>query len=180
MSSKYSIQPLRDLPPDRLMARKRHLFAEIARERESRSTVTRLRLTRPRIAALAGVCLCLAAALTALAVVQSRESSTQRIPAVGLHSSQHPTKVGRQASTRNDCQPVTVFPQPPVGFDPTTATAAQLKEYGFPPRPPGDPSDPTVQAALQAWLKTMAARKASVPPNPICGTVTHHPGNHAR
>ena len=180
MSEEYSRPPLRDFPPDRLEARKSHLLAEIAREQRSYSTIARFGLTRPRVAVLASLSLCIAATSTVLVLVTDRGPSSGRVPTIGLHSSRHPTDMNRTASATDDCQPIKVFQQPPAGFDPRTATAAQLEEYGFPPRPPGDPTDPTVQAALQAWLNAMAASKTAVPPNPICGTTTHPPGHHAR
>jgi hypothetical protein len=54
---------------------------------------------------------------------------------------------------------------PPAGFQPETATAAQLDEYGFPPRP----SDP---AQLAQWQKEMSLWKGAAPPAPFL-TETH-------
>lgn len=70
------------------------------------------------------------------------------------------------------------YPQPPAGFDPTKATDAQLNEYGFPPRPPGDPVEPQVKAALRAWLTAMKAWKTTEPAKPICGWPSHPPPSH--
>lgn len=51
-------------------------------------------------------------------------------------------------------------PVPPPGFRPENATADQLDEYGFPPRP----SDPT---ELSDWLKDMSQWKATSVPT-VC------------
>jgi hypothetical protein len=48
----------------------------------------------------------------------------------------------------------------PTGFDPSTATAAELNEYGIPPRP-------TDAAALSLWQAQMSAWKGSVTPPPF-------------
>jgi hypothetical protein len=69
-----------------------------------------------------------------------------------------------------DGNPLKVFSQPPAGFDPATASNAQLAEYGFPPRPPG--ADQSSGAYL-AWLTAVEAAKVYSPPNPVCGTVDH-------
>lgn len=66
------------------------------------------------------------------------------------------------------CQPLRVFPQPPPGFDPVAATAAQLQEYGFPPRPPGNNAE-----ALAAWTKAVRAAKHLSAPSPVCGAEAH-------
>jgi Peptidase A4 family len=52
------------------------------------------------------------------------------------------------------------FYVPPKGFDPSTATAAKLNEYGFPPRP-------KVAAALSRWHAQMRAWKGSARPAPF-------------
>ena len=56
------------------------------------------------------------------------------------------------------------FPVPPTGFQPLTATAAQLAEYDFPPMP--GTSQPQ---ALQQWKTQMAAYKSTPTPDPIQG-----------
>jgi hypothetical protein len=56
-----------------------------------------------------------------------------------------------------------VFPVPPSGFNPLTATAAQLEEYGFPPKPI-DPTD------LQNWTEIMKNYKETVTPGKISTT----------
>lgn len=48
----------------------------------------------------------------------------------------------------------------PKGFDPSTATAAALDEYGFPPRP-------TEATALSRWQNQMSAWNGSVTPPPF-------------
>jgi hypothetical protein len=71
------------------------------------------------------------------------------------------------------CQPIHVFSQPPAGFDPATATDAQLAKYGFPPRPPGASlSSP----AYQAWLQAVESATTFVPPHPVCATGSHSRG----
>ncbi|HKU57620.1 MAG TPA: hypothetical protein VJP41_11430 [Gaiellaceae bacterium] len=61
------------------------------------------------------------------------------------------------------------YPQPPAGFDPVTATAAQLREYGFPPRPAGRPSS----AAAGAWRYAMSHALYPDPPEQVCSIFTH-------
>lgn len=74
------------------------------------------------------------------------------------------------------CQPVHVFSQPPAGFDPATATDAQLAKYGFPPRPPRASSS---SPAFQAWLKAVNSATTFVAPHPVCGTRSHGQGGDA-
>ncbi len=50
----------------------------------------------------------------------------------------------------------------PKGFDPSTATAAKLNEYGFPPRPTHADA-----AALSRWQAQMEAWKGAVTPPPF-------------
>ena len=66
------------------------------------------------------------------------------------------------------CQPLRTFPEPPPGFNPVTGTAAQLQEYGFPPRPPVNNA-----GALAAWSSAMEKVKSVSPPDPVCSNVTH-------
>jgi hypothetical protein len=49
---------------------------------------------------------------------------------------------------------------PPAGFQPESATAAQLDEYGFPPRP----TDPTL---LTRWQQEMSGWRGAAPPSPF-------------
>ncbi|TMG28875.1 MAG: hypothetical protein E6H93_12220 [Chloroflexi bacterium] len=56
-----------------------------------------------------------------------------------------------------DGAPATIL-VPPKGFNPLTATAAQLDEYGLPSRP-------TDQSALGPWLKMMSNYHPVTPPN---------------
>jgi len=49
---------------------------------------------------------------------------------------------------------------PPPGFRPETASAAQLDQYGFPPRP-------TAPAALASWEKEMSGWTGAAPPTPF-------------
>jgi hypothetical protein len=100
-----------------------------------------------------------------------RVSASNRVSATPSRLTE---KATAKAST--DCGAETkMYPQPPAGFDPTKATDAQLTEYGFPPRPPGDPSNPQVQAALQAWLTAMRSWKSTEPAQPMCGGPKHPP-----
>ena len=59
-------------------------------------------------------------------------------------------------------EPTYVFPKPPQGFNPLTATSQQLMTYGFPQKPSGG-------SKLTAWTKAMAAARNEVPPNPVVG-----------
>jgi len=54
-----------------------------------------------------------------------------------------------QPNTGTDTSPF-VYGQPPVGFDPTTASDAELDEYGFPPRP-----SVADTAAYSAWVQAV-------------------------
>jgi hypothetical protein len=56
---------------------------------------------------------------------------------------------------------------PPHGFDPVTATASQLRTYGFPPRPSGSPK------ALAAWTEVFKHFLHYVSPKPVCSSVKH-------
>lgn len=58
-----------------------------------------------------------------------------------------PAVVGRALTASSQTASVPV-PQPPAGFNPLTATAAQLAAYGFPPRPSN-------AAALALWDNAM-------------------------
>lgn len=51
---------------------------------------------------------------------------------------------------------------PPTGFNPLTATNAELQQYGFPSRP-------TSPGALATWTAMMEHAKTYVPPNPTPG-----------
>jgi hypothetical protein len=68
-----------------------------------------------------------------------------------------------------DGNPLQVFSQPPAGFNPATASNAQLVAYGFPPRPPGDSTSP----AVEAWLTAVTSAKTYVAPDPVCASVVH-------
>ncbi len=72
------------------------------------------------------------------------------------------------AATGAACQPVKTFPAPPPGFDPVQANDAQLRQYGFPPRPPGANA-----GALIAWRTAMSHIRSMSPPSPICSNVAH-------
>jgi len=73
-----------------------------------------------------------------------------------------------QVSAPFSAQPLVVFSQPPAGFDPTTATSAQLQAHGFPPRPPAADS-----ANEAGWLQAMENAKHFEAPNPQWSTVVH-------
>jgi hypothetical protein len=62
---------------------------------------------------------------------------------------------------------------PPAGFDPVTATDAQLTASGFPPRPPGDDA-----AALAAWRTAVGHELRAVVSDPVMaiGTGCVNPG----
>lgn len=65
------------------------------------------------------------------------------------------------------CKPLKVF-LPAAGFKPLTASAAQLRSAGYPPRPPQ--SD---KAALQAWTSAVNRPLHFSVPHPVC-TATRH------
>lgn len=48
------------------------------------------------------------------------------------------------------------FYVPPAGFDPATASDAQLDEYGFPPRPAAGSSDTTWSQEMSDWTQSIA------------------------
>jgi hypothetical protein len=68
-----------------------------------------------------------------------------------------------------DGNPVKVFSQPPAGFSPAIADAAELQSYGFPPPPPGGSASP----AFNEWLQAVQAARTYSPPDPVCGTAVH-------
>jgi hypothetical protein len=51
------------------------------------------------------------------------------------------------------------FLTPPRGFNPARASAAQLSEYGFPPRP-------ATRAARARWASSVSSKTAPAPPVP--------------
>jgi hypothetical protein len=111
--------------------------------------------------------------LVACAVALSGCAAGTKVRRVNLASQGGSTATAKVA-TSTDCGFVTqTYAKPPAGFDPTTATSAQLKEYGFPPRPPGDPSDPQVQGALKAWLTAMKSWRSAETAKASCGGPTH-------
>jgi hypothetical protein len=105
------------------------------------------------------------AAAVALAVVGAAVWLGQ--PALAAH---HPG-----GASDAGCLPLRTFPLPPPGFSPLRATAAQLRRYGFPPRPPAQ--GPGAAEALAAWNHAMAhSRHDDGPPHPICSGTAHLPG----
>jgi hypothetical protein len=156
--------PLRELPEGRLAARGEHLLAEI--NRGHRLSFALPNFTRPRLMRLGA-----AASLvlgTALAVVLTGGTTPPRAHA-GSHGGPN---VGSATGTSPNCGiEGPSYPAPPAGFNPTTATAAQLRKYGFPPRPVGDPSSP----AVKAWLQAMNNASTPDKPEQTCGTTSHGP-----
>jgi hypothetical protein len=65
--------------------------------------------------------------------------------------------VNADSNQGNSTVSVPELPSPPAGFNPLTATALQLKEYGFPARP----SDST---SLAEWTRVMSYAKYYVKP----------------
>jgi len=61
-------------------------------------------------------------------------------------------------------EPVMVFPKPPSGFNPLTASPQALTHYGFPQRPAAN------SPRLQSWTAAMSKAKYWVAPNPVPGT----------
>ncbi len=68
------------------------------------------------------------------------------------------------------CAPLSVFPPPPPGFAPGSASATDLQTYGFPPRPAAGPD---AGAAMTAWQTAVNAAQHYEVPQPICTSVTH-------
>jgi hypothetical protein len=78
---------------------------------------------------------------------------------IGLGGSTYASKI--PASISNPWwEPLKVFPTPPSGFNPVTASIQETAHYGFPQRPVN-----TKQ--LQAWTQVMEHAKQWVSPNPI-------------
>ncbi len=75
---------------------------------------------------------------------------------------------GYDAAANAFCQPVQTYAQPAANFDPTTASVAQLRANGFPPRPPAGND-----AATQLWETMVTGAVTYVAPDPTCGTNTH-------
>ncbi len=78
------------------------------------------------------------------------------------------TSRGGVRTAATSCAPVTTYSQPPAGFDPLTATNAQLEEYGFPLPPPGEDA-----GATAAWQAMVSGATQYVAPDPTCGTTSH-------
>jgi hypothetical protein len=141
-----------------------------AHETYRRTTTAHQRIRTRRAVAIGTAALCLAAGGTALAVTLTGPPSRSD-PGPARHG--HPggqTGTDPTGTSTNCGIETQTYPQPPAGFDPTKATAAELAAYGFPPRPAGDPSGP-----LGAWLKAMAAWKTTDQAEPTCGTNGHPP-----
>jgi hypothetical protein len=176
----FSTPPLYDLPEGRLAERKEHLLAEIQYRSRPGLRFPSFTLTRPRLAGAAAAA-SLAVVAAVIAVVATSGPAAQRTQAAprtligGAHQRSFPHSHGQHnfTGTSPNCgiEPQQSYPQPPPGFDPTTATATQLQEYGFPPRPAGD----STSGAQQAWLQAMAAWKQSDTPQPTCSTATRQP-----
>ncbi len=62
---------------------------------------------------------------------------------------------------------LTTFPTPPAGFNPTDASAAQLSEYGFAPRPPAGED--------QAWVAAMSHWRYNLV-DPVIQNLANRPG----
>jgi len=82
--------------------------------------------------------------------------------------------VGPWASAQTAPQPGTsqpyFNPAPPPGFDPVSASDADLRTYGFPPRPP------LTSAAYPSWIWIVSSAKTRVPNPAMWRTgVNHHP-----
>lgn len=79
----------------------------------------------------------------------------------------NPISQQRALAQAQQCKPLKVF-LPPAGFKPLTASAAQLQNVGYPPRPPA--SD---KAALHAWTNAVNRPLHFTTPHPVC-TATKH------
>ncbi len=173
MNTDLSTPQFQDLPEGRLAERKEHLLSETTNQSRPRLVFPSFTLGRPRAVGIASAAL-LAAATAMIAVVATSGRAAQGTSIGGSHRSAitHSRPGGKTAGTSTNCgiEPQQNYPQPPTGFDPTTATASQLQEYGFPPRPAGD----STSAAQQGWLQAMAAWKVSDTPQQTCGSVSHH------
>lgn len=88
--------------------------------------------------------------------------------ATALSGPRNSTTVTYDAAANAACQPVKVYSQPPAGFNPLTASSAQLATYGFPPPPPGDNA-----GATSDWEAMVQGAKYYSDPQPICGSTTH-------
>jgi hypothetical protein len=71
------------------------------------------------------------------------------------------------AAANAACQPITVYSQPPANFDTLTASSADLRTYGLPPRPPGNNA-----GALATWTSMVTDAKSYSAPQPVCSTDT--------
>jgi hypothetical protein len=65
------------------------------------------------------------------------------------------------------------YTQPPEGFDPMTASAAELKLYGYPPRPGTDQSD----QALAVWKAAVNPALRRVVPKLVKTNIYHRPAS---
>jgi hypothetical protein len=88
-------------------------------------------------------------------------------PVAAAASSSHLSSQQKALAEYRECKTLKVF-HPPAGFKPLTATAAQLRAAGYPPRPPQ--SDP---AALRTWTTAVNRPLHFSAPHPVCTGFKH-------
>lgn len=111
-----------------------------------------------------------------LAVTFVLAAVSAAVPQMSASAATHPTATARSSPasgaqslrderghiTSADCDPRRVF-SAPRNFRPAHASAAKLREYGFPARPSGNP------VAFKAWTNEMDHFKRLEAPHPVCG-----------
>ena len=135
MSTKYPIPPLREFPPGRLAARTRHLLAETADERAELLGLPRIRLARPRLAAVAGAAVILVAGGASFVVVAggTGKQTATSAPQTSLVTLRPTLPLGQGHSSRGDrftnfgrsytCLSGRAFQLPSVGVENSLASA---------------------------------------------------------
>jgi len=110
---------------------------------------------RPRLTLLVVGALAAGGLLISPSVASAQPAST--------HSTRSPS-----SCTQSNPTPLLRTYPPQKGFDPLTATDAQLLKHGFPRRP-------TSPLALKAWKNAMAHATHYVAPDPCYSSVRHGP-----
>jgi hypothetical protein len=63
------------------------------------------------------------------------------------------------SKSRNESTEVFTYPQPPEGFNPLSASDAELAKYGFPPRPDPQKTPPL----YEQWRRMVSVPRAGKP-----------------
>ncbi len=117
---------------------------------------------RPAVLAAASVLVAACVAGTFGAAVVSANAATKNDAGSSTASAQQ-----RALALYNRCEPLKVF-HPGPNFNPLKASSLQLREDGFPPRPPKSDAK-----ALSGWIHAMSRALHPVAPHPVCSSDKH-------